>query len=192
MLVKHISLFASGSGSNALQIMRYLNQNVEGNFRFTIFCNNPEARILEKGRSAGAEVILFNRKDFKEGGVLQWLYERNTDLVVLAGFLWLMPTEIVQSYLGRIINIHPSLLPKYGGKGMYGMNVHSAVIEAKDKESGITIHHVDEHYDQGQIILQVTCIVTPEDTPQSLQKKVQVLEHEHFPATVAKMLSIAE
>lgn len=188
MSTKHISIFASGSGSNAIKIMEHLNENVAEGFQFTIFCNNPEAGILEKGRRAGAEVILFNRKDFKGGVVLEWLNERNSELVVLAGFLWLMPTDIVQAFQGKMINIHPSLLPKYGGKGMYGMNVHTAVIEAGDSHSGITIHHVDEQYDQGQIIVQETCEITSEDTPQTLQRKVQVLEHKYFPKVVEDML----
>ncbi len=184
----HLSLFASGSGSNALKIMEHLRAHPAFSVRFTIFCNNAEAGILEKGRKAGAEVILFSRQEFTNGTVLQWLHERNTQLIVLAGFLWLLPPDFVQDFSGRILNIHPSLLPKYGGKGMYGLRVHEAVLAAGERCSGITIHQVNEHYDQGNIVLQAVCDVAPEDTPESLQRKVQQLEHRYFPLIIGEVL----
>ncbi len=187
----HVSLFASGSGSNALAIMRYFRENpFPVRIRFSVFCNNPEAGIVEKARRGGAEeVILFNRNEFKEGAVLQWLQERDTQLIVLAGFLWLVPAEIVRAFPYKILNIHPALLPKYGGKGMYGMHVHEAVLAAGDLRSGITIHYVNEQYDQGAIVLQAGCEVLPSDTAETLQKRIQSLEHKYYPSIVAEVLA---
>lgn len=188
MTDKHLSIFASGSGTNALKIIEHLTQKVKANVRFTIFCNKATAGILDKGRQKGAEVVLFGSADLREGNVLNWLHERKSDLLVLAGFLWLIPPPIVSDFQGRILNIHPALLPKYGGKGMYGMRVHKAVIEAQETQSGITIHHIDTQYDQGKIIFQASCKVNPEDTPELLQKKIQRLEHTHYPKVVAQFL----
>jgi len=188
MSTKRIAFFASGSGSNMENIVSYLrfkNLNPE----CIVLCNNPQAFVLERANNLGIEAIVFDKKAFRETGeVLRQLKIFQPDLVVLAGFLWLMPAEIVQAFPNKIINIHPALLPKHGGKGMYGMHVHNAVVQNKDSESGITIHFVNEHYDEGKYILQASCKLTSEDTAESVAQKVHLLEYEHFPKVVEELL----
>ena len=182
-----IAIFASGSGTNALTIIQNFVNSTHS--IVSIYCNKPTAEIVQTAPKYNVPVILFSRSEFYETNmVLQQLQEDNIDIIVLAGFLWLIPPQIIAAFPKRIINIHPSLLPKYGGKGMYGMNVHNAVIQNQEKQSGITIHIVDEQYDKGNIVFQAHCTVEPSDTAESLSKKVQILEHEHFSRVIAEYL----
>jgi phosphoribosylglycinamide formyltransferase 1 len=188
MSPKRIAFFASGSGSNMENIVNYLRAE-KMDLEFLVLCNNPQAFVLERSKNLGIEAIVFDKKAFSETDeVLGQLKAFQPDLIVLAGFLWLMPANIVQAFPNRIINIHPALLPNYGGKGMYGMHVHHAVVQNKESESGITIHFVNEHYDEGKYILQASCKLTVEDTPELVAQKVHLLEYEHFPKVVVDLL----
>ncbi|QKZ15525.1 phosphoribosylglycinamide formyltransferase [Spirosoma sp. KUDC1026] len=192
--MKRIALFASGSGSNAEKIAAYLANQSEITISF-VLSNNPKAGVIDRARrgfNAGQHVpvILFDRKTFYETErITQLLRDQEIDLIVLAGFMWLMPAGLVQAFPNKIVNIHPALLPKFGGKGMYGHFVHEAVVAAGETESGITIHYVNEHYDEGQIIFQASCAVAPTDSPEDVARNVQVLEHEHYPRVVAELLA---
>jgi len=186
--MKRIAIFASGSGSNTEHIAEYFSK---GNLAKVeaIYCNNPKAYVIQRASRLNIPLVLFDREKFYAGDmVLRDLQLRETDLIVLAGFLWLIPGNILRAYRDRIVNIHPALLPAYGGKGMYGMAVHEAVIESGETESGITIHLIDEVYDKGKILLQEKCPVLPGDTPESLAEKVHRLEYEHFPKVIEKIL----
>ncbi|WP_246859339.1 phosphoribosylglycinamide formyltransferase [Spirosoma sp. KCTC 42546] len=186
--LKRIALFASGSGSNAEKIAEYFTSNPEVEISL-IVSNNPKAGVIERARRLHIPVLLFDRTTFYDTNrITQLLIDQRIDLIVLAGFMWLMPGGLVQAFPNKIINIHPALLPKFGGKGMYGHFVHEAVVAANETESGITIHYVNEHYDEGQIIFQAHCPVTPTDTPDDVARKVQVLEHEHYPRVVSEVL----
>jgi phosphoribosylglycinamide formyltransferase 1 len=180
---KRIAILASGSGTNAQRLIEYFKESPLAEV-VLVGCDQPKAGVLQRAWDLGVPSYLFNGKELREGGVLKELKALHVDVVVLAGFLRLIPTEMVRAYDGRIINIHPALLPKYGGKGMYGANVHKAVIASGDKVSGITIHLVNEHYDEGEHLLQVECPVRSEDTPESLAARIHRLEHEHFPKAV--------
>ncbi|WP_304235441.1 phosphoribosylglycinamide formyltransferase [Jiulongibacter sediminis] len=185
---KRIAIFASGSGSNAETITRYFEKN--DNVIVSLFLtNNAEAGVIKRGKRLGVPTVVFSKKNFSErDDVVKILENLHIDFVVLAGFLWLIPESLIKAYPNKIINIHPALLPKYGGKGMWGHFVHEAVVENKEKESGITIHFVNEHYDEGEVIFQASCEVTSSDTPEDVARKVQVLEHEHFPRIVEEIL----
>jgi phosphoribosylglycinamide formyltransferase-1 len=184
-----IAVFASGSGSNAQRLAEYFSGSGVAEVS-VIYCNNPDAYVLERARLLGIPAVLFNRDTFYNNtSVLDDLVSRQIDWIILAGFLWLIPGYILKSFPQRIINIHPALLPAYGGKGMYGMKVHNAVIAAGEKQSGITIHHVNEIYDKGDIIFQATCQVRPEDTPETLAARIHELEYEHFPSVIAKLVA---
>lgn len=191
--MKRIVLFASGSGSNAEKIAEYFADNTDVEISL-IVSNNPKAGVIERarrgfGRRLHIPVLLFDRTTFyNTSRITQLLLNQNIDLIVLAGFMWLMPSELVRAFPNKIINIHPALLPKFGGKGMYGHFVHEAVVAARETESGITIHYVNEHYDEGQVIFQARCPVAATDTPDDVARNVQVLEHEHYPRVVAEML----
>lgn len=188
MAAKSIVFFASGSGSNVENIVTYFRKK-GADVEFRILCNNSGAGVVERAKRLGVPIELFDRAAFRESNtVLDKLESWQPDLIVLAGFLWLMPENIVRAFPGKIINIHPALLPKFGGKGMYGMKVHQAVIEGKEKETGITIHFVNEHYDEGKLILQELCFIDKDDTAESVAKKVHELEYEHFPKVVEKLL----
>ena len=188
--MKKIALFASGTGSNAVKIVEYLRQHYPEPVDFVLLSNKADAPVLAKMQALGVETYCFNRADFYQTTVVaQYLGVFSPDLIVLAGFLWLVPTSLTEQYPQQIVNLHPSLLPKFGGKGMYGAKVHEAVLQAGETESGITIHYVNEHYDQGQIILQAKCPVNQQDTIETLSKKVQVLEHTHLPETIARLLA---
>ena len=182
-----IAIFASGTGSNAMKIIEYFrNKNLH---EFIILSNKKDAPVLEKAQKLDIRTYLFGRKDFYETEeVLGILRTEKIDFVVLAGFLWLMPVRVIQQFPNRIINLHPSLLPKYGGKGMFGQKVHEAVIAAGEKESGITIHYVNEKYDEGQIIFQEKCVVERGETPESLAEKIHTLEHLHLPRIVENLV----
>lgn len=184
---KNIVIFASGTGTNATNIVRHFHKGGKVFVR-AIFANNPHAKVLEKANEAKVDSVVFNRDEFHDGTVLNKVNSYKPDLIVLAGFLWLFPSEIVKQYSGRIINIHPALLPKYGGKGMYGMNVHRAVKENNESETGITIHYVDQQYDEGDVIFQIPIKLSGDETPEQIAERVQKLEHEYFPKVIEKLL----
>ena len=183
-----IAIFASGSGSNAQRIAEYFDGT--GLLEISaVYCNNPDAFVLERAKSLGIPSIVFNRDTFYNSkAILEDLKSREINWIVLAGFLWLIPDYILKAFPQRIINIHPALLPSYGGKGMYGMKVHQAVIASGDAESGITIHYVNEHYDKGDIIFQANCKVQPGDTPEMLAAKIHELEYKHFPRVIHELI----
>ncbi len=179
-----IALFASGSGTNAENLINYFNNHPKINVKL-ILTNNPKAGVIERAQRANIPVHIFSRSDFYDTpAVIQKLREYGISHLVLAGFLWLIPDSLIAQFPKHIVNIHPALLPAYGGKGMYGMNVHRAVIGNKEKQSGITIHEVNNEYDRGRILFQATCDVTPDDTPDTLAAKIHQLEYAHFPKVV--------
>ena len=186
--MKKILIFASGSGTNAQNIIEYFNELVEINVSL-VFSNNKDAKVLDRAKNLGVDTVVFTREDlYQNRKVIEMLANEQPDLIVLAGFLWLIPSSIIKKFPNKIVNIHPALLPKYGGKGMYGMHVHRAVIDNKETESGITIHFVNEEYDAGDIIFQATCPVEKDDTPDLLAQRIHKLEHEHFPKVIEKVL----
>ncbi len=186
--MKKILIFASGSGTNAQNIIEYFNELVEINVSL-VFSNNKDAKVLDRAKNLGVDTVVFTREDlYQNSKVIEMLANEQPDLIVLAGFLWLIPSSIIKKFPNKIVNIHPALLPKYGGKGMYGMHVHRAVIDNKETESGITIHFVNEEYDAGDIIFQATCPVEKDDTPDLLAQRIHKLEHEHFPKVIEKVL----
>jgi len=186
--MKKIAIFASGNGSNAEHITRFFRQRKTADVHL-ILSNNSNAKVLERAKKLSVPAVVFNRSDFSNTNKISDLLVANKiDLIVLAGFLWLIPLNILQSFRNRIINIHPALLPKYGGKGMFGMRVHEAVIDSGDKQSGITIHYVNEKYDEGLIIFQAKVAVDTTDTPESLASKIHELEYAHFPVVIEKVL----
>ncbi|GHU88775.1 phosphoribosylglycinamide formyltransferase [Bacteroidia bacterium] len=185
--MKKIAIFASGSGSNAENIINYFSENKEINFSF-IICNKSEAFVHERAKRLNVPSYTFKKSEFENGEVLTLLKKEGVDLIVLAGFLLKVPENILKAYPHRIINIHPALLPKYGGKGMYGIHVHEAVVTEGEKESGITIHYVNENYDEGQIIFQAKCEVFPDDSPETVAEKVHALEYKHFPEEIGKII----
>lgn len=186
MNIKKIALFASGSGTNALNIMRFFSINTYVEID-SLFTNNPNAGVVAHAQAFNVPIVTFSKDDlYKQHKVLNELKDRHIDLIVLAGFLWLLPQNIVSCF--KVINIHPALLPRYGGKGMYGLKVHEAVIQNHEKESGITIHMVDEVYDSGAVLLQKSIAVLPTDTPESLQQRIHELEYQYYPEVIAQLL----
>lgn len=186
---KNIVIFASGSGSNAQRLLEHFEHHPAIRVA-ALFSNNPNAYALQRAETYHVPAFLFNREEFyKSDKVLQQIQEFNPDLIVLAGFLWLVPQNLLQAFPNQIINIHPALLPRYGGKGMHGRHVHSAVVQAGDAESGITIHYINEEYDKGAFILQERCPVLPTDTPEDLAARVLQLEHRHLPLVVERLLA---
>ncbi len=187
---KQIAIFASGKGSNAEKIINYFKGDGKIRVRL-IVCNKPGAGVIKIAEDAHIPVLIIEKEQFfRGGGYINELKDAGIDFIVLAGFLWKIPQALIEVYHNKIINIHPALLPKYGGKGMYGSKVHEAVIAAGEKESGITIHYVDEHYDNGDVIFQATCPVSAEDTPDSLAQKIHQLEHEHFARVIEECVRI--
>lgn len=183
-----IAIFASGAGSNAEKIIEQFRHHPQIRVAL-IVSNKATAGVLDKARAAGIPTVLIEKEQFFRGdSYVPELKSKGIDFIVLAGFLWKVPAALIKAYPSRIINIHPALLPKYGGKGMYGNFVHEAVIAAGEKESGITIHYVDEQYDHGGTIFQATCPVLPEDTPDSLANRIHALEHLHFPAVIESVI----
>ena len=155
-----------------------------------VVCDNPGAGVLERAERFNVDTLLIDRTDLAEPEeLIRVMDDAGIELIVLAGFLKLIPFKVLNAFPDRVVNIHPSLLPKYGGKGMYGRNVHQAVLEAKEKESGITIHYVNEHYDDGQVIFQAQCPVLPDDTPESLADRIHRLEHEHYPKQIDMLIN---
>lgn len=183
-----IAIFASGSGSNAENIANYFSANSSVEVSL-ILTNNSNAFVIDRAKKIGIKTIVFSKREFlNTDNILHFLDENNINLIVLAGFLLKIPENLIKSYPNKIINIHPALLPKYGGKGMYGDKVHQSVIEAKETESGITIHYVNEHYDEGKIIFQAKCKIETTDTPNDLATKIHLLEYEHFPKVIENLI----
>ena len=186
--MKKIAIFASGNGSNAERITQYFSEKKVADVCL-ILTNNQNAGVLERAKKLNVPAVVFNRNDFSNTNKINDLLVANKiDLVVLAGFLWLVPLNILQTFHNRIVNIHPALLPKYGGKGMYGARVHEAIIEAGDKQSGITIHYVNEKYDEGQVIFQASVDIDSTDSPDSLAAKIHELEYAHFPVVIEEVV----
>ncbi len=184
---KNIAIFASGSGSNAQNIIEYFKKSDLFQFPL-ILSNKSDAYVHQRAEILGVPSFTFTRESFNDGSViLKFLEENEIDFIVLAGFLLRIPDVLVQRYADKIINIHPSLLPKYGGKGMYGDKVHQAVKDAGDSESGITIHYINEHYDEGNIIAQYTCEISNEDTAESIAAKVHKLEYTYYPKVIEQI-----
>ena len=187
-MIKNIAIFASGTGTNARNIIQYFEQNDSISVAL-IVSNKPKAPVLAIAKEGQIPVLVIERDNFYHTeDILKKLNEYSIDFVVLAGFLWLIPSYFVKAFENKIINIHPALLPKYGGRGMFGMRVHRAVLQAGERETGITIHYVNENYDEGAIIFQTTCPVLAEDTPESIAKKVHELEYAHFPRIIEEVV----
>ena len=183
-----IVIFASGSGSNAENIIKYFKDNDLTKVSH-LFCNNSKALVIERAKKLNIPIIIFNKEDFKESKkILNKLLDINPRLIVLAGFLWKIPSYLVSNFQNKIINIHPALLPKYGGKGMYGMHVHKAVIKNNELRSGITIHYVNEFYDEGAIIKQYDCKIDKLDTAEDVAKKIHKLEMNFFPKVIQNLI----
>ncbi len=185
--MKNIVILASGNGSNAQNIAEYFASRKDVNIPL-ILCNKKGAYVFERARNLGIPARLIDRTEFASETLVEELKGIPADLIVLSGFLWLVPERLVKAFPHRIINIHPALLPKFGGKGMYGEKVHEAVVAAGEKESGITIHLIDEDYDKGIPLFQATCPVESHDTPESLAQKVHALEYRHFPEVIDQYL----
>lgn len=184
----NIAIFASGSGTNAEQLLEKFARHPQGRVA-VVLTNNPRAGVIARAERFDVPTVVFNRHDLAATEpVLVHLQEHAVDLVVLAGFLLKIPPKLIQAYSDRIINIHPALLPAYGGAGMYGRHVHEAVVAAGETESGISIHYVNEHYDEGRMIRQVRCAVLSDDSPEDVAAKVRHLEHQHYPEVVEKLV----
>lgn len=187
-MTKNIAIFASGRGSNAAKIIDYFQDKPEIARVVLIISNKSNAGVLAHARQNKIDHIILKRQDFFHSNILlEQLRSYGVDFIVLAGFLWLVPKYLIQAFPEKIINIHPSLLPEFGGKGMYGMNVHKAVKAAGKRATGITIHFVNEVYDEGKILLQEQCDISEQDEPQDIARKVQQLEHEHYPKVIEKL-----
>lgn len=186
--MKRIALFASGNGSNVEQIILHFSRHKDI-FVVLVVSNKPDAYVIKRAHNHSIPSLVLDKNEFtKTETLLEELRKHQVDFIVLAGFLWLIPQYLIRAFQKSIINIHPALLPKYGGKGMYGMNIHRSVINAKERESGITIHYVNEEYDDGEIIIQKTCAIATNETPDTLAKKIQNLEHKHFPIVIESLI----
>ncbi|MCD9584046.1 phosphoribosylglycinamide formyltransferase [Tenacibaculum maritimum] len=186
--MKRLVIFASGSGSNAENIIHHFAPSKSATVTH-VLSNNQHAKVFERCKRLKIPISLFDKEDFaQEDTVLQFLLQE-ADFIILAGFLWKIPSKIIAAFPNKIINIHPALLPKYGGKGMYGMHVHKAVKENKETETGISIHYVNENYDEGAIIFQTKTILSTEDTPETIAHKVHELEYEHFPKVIEQVIN---
>jgi phosphoribosylglycinamide formyltransferase 1 len=187
-VMKKIVIFASGSGTNAENIIKYFENKATATV-VAVFTNNPNAKVIERAKNFQIPTEIFSKEELIQGKVLQKLNSFAPDLIVLAGFLLKLPKTMIESYPTTIINIHPALLPKYGGKGMYGMNVHKAVVENKEKETGITIHFVNENYDEGNVIFQKNVPLAELDSPEIVAEKIHELEQKHFPSIIEDFLT---
>ena len=184
-----IAIFASGNGSNAERVFKYFQHHPSIEV-VLLLSNNPVAYALERANKFHIPVKVFNKQEFNSTQiVLEWLKEKQVTHVILAGFLWLIPDYLVKAFPFRMINIHPALLPKFGGKGLYGAKVHEAVKETGEKETGITIHEVNEKYDEGKILFQATCAIEPKDTPEQIAEKVHQLEYEYYAAVIENWIT---
>jgi len=182
-----LTILASGSGTNAENIIRYFNSSED--FKITyVLTNNASAGVIERATSLGVRTRVFTRNEFyKTDDIVEFL-KAESDFIVLAGFLWKVPENILTAFPNKIVNIHPALLPKFGGKGMYGMHIHRAVVDHGERETGITIHYVNENYDEGSIIFQKAVSLTKMDTPESVAEKIHILEQENFPKVIEEVL----
>jgi phosphoribosylglycinamide formyltransferase-1 len=185
--MKRVVIFASGSGSNAENIINYF-ENSEKISVVKVYCNKKEAGVYNRCIKLNKDCEWFSREDFSQKNTLLNKLVQETDFIILAGFLWKIPEPIVKAFPNKIINIHPALLPKYGGKGMYGMHVHKAVVANKETETGITVHYVNQNYDEGAMIFQVKCKISSLDTPESIAAKIHTLEMQHFPVIINDLL----
>ncbi|HKK62411.1 MAG TPA: phosphoribosylglycinamide formyltransferase [Bacteroidales bacterium] len=186
--MNNLAIFASGSGTNAENLIRFFRTSKKNNITL-VLSNKENAGVLKRAENLDIPTVVIDRQEFYDSDhVLKLLNQYDINYIVLAGFLWLVPENLVKNYPSAIVNIHPALLPKYGGKGMYGSRVHEAVIANGERESGITIHYVNEKYDEGNIIFQATCPVEKGETPKSLAQKVHELEYKHFPNVLEELL----
>ena len=185
---KNIVIFVSGNGSNMSNLISHFDSNPEINVE-AVFSNKKDCLGITNAQEAGVNTVAFSKQELEEGNVTELVDLLNVDLIVLGGFLLKIPKEFTSHFENKIVNVHPSLLPKFGGKGMYGKHVHRAVIEAGETKSGITFHYVNENYDEGNIIEQFECEINPKDTWKDLQTNIQQLEHEHFPVVIEKLLT---
>ena len=186
--MKRIAIFASGSGTNAQNIINFFSDDSQAEVSL-LLSNNANAFALERAKTLGVETLVFNKEQLlSPSGVLKTLQKFNIDFIVLAGFLWKIPKILIDLFEGKIVNIHPALLPKFGGKGMFGTNVHAAVSKSDETKSGITIHYVNNQYDKGVVIFQAECIILPQDTPESLADKIHALEIKHYPKIIKSLL----
>ena len=185
----HLAIFASGRGTNAEAIINYFRNSSEVRVALLV-CNTPEAEALQVAERHGIPAILVNRDRFYHSDeLLDVMRKHQISFIVLAGFLWLIPKYLLETFPSKIVNVHPALLPRHGGKGMYGKKVHEAVLKAKEKESGITVHYVNENFDEGEIIFQAKCKVEPGDDAASLEARVRKLEYAHYPKVIEKILT---
>jgi phosphoribosylglycinamide formyltransferase 1 len=185
---KNIAIFASGEGTNAQRIIDYFKSSDKITVALVV-SNKSTAPVLKRAENAKIPTLILSKETFYQSDqIVEELRSAKIDLIVLAGFLWMIPENLVKAFTNKIVNIHPALLPKFGGKGMFGMNVHKAVVSAKEKQSGISIHYVNEHYDEGKIISQHSCEINENDTPETVAEKIRKLEHEFFPRIIEKIL----
>jgi phosphoribosylglycinamide formyltransferase-1 len=187
-IMKKILIFASGSGTNAENIIQYFEKKNTGTV-VAVFTNNSNAKVIDRAKKFQVPTVIFSKDELNTGKTLQSISNFHPDLIVLAGFLLKFPENIIKAYPNRIVNIHPALLPKFGGKGMYGMHIHNAVIENKEIETGISIHYVNENYDEGNIIFQQNVPISEGDTPESVAAKIHTLEQHYFPEVIEKLLT---
>ena len=185
--MKRLAIFVSGGGTNLQRIAEYFAPNPDVEIACVV-SNSKEAYANQRAKNLGIPLIMIDRQKFNNKAFSEELQKMNVDLIVLAGFLWLIPQRLIEAFPNKIINIHPALLPKYGGKGFYGHHVHEAVVAAHEKESGITVHYVNEHYDSGNIIFQAKVALSETDTPDDVAAKIHVLEQENFPLVIEKLL----
>ena len=183
MFMKRIIIFASGSGTNAENIIKFFKKTKTA-LVTKVLCNNEHASVFEKCTRLKTSCVLFDKGDIHSSETVLNILKKEADYIVLAGFLWKIPQNIITAFPDKILNIHPALLPKYGGKGMYGMHIHRAVKKANEKETGITIHKVNEHYDEGAVLFQAKTRITIDDTPKAIAKKIHILEQQHFPKVI--------
>lgn len=185
---KHLAIFASGAGSNAQKIIKHFKGSNLAKVE-VIICNKPGAGVLKIAANENVPVLMIEKKLFNDSGYIKELKSYHIDFIVLAGFLWKLPSILINAYPGKIVNIHPALLPSYGGKGMYGNAVHAAVLASREEQSGITIHYVDDKFDHGEIIFQKTCPVNQDETIESLAQKIHHLEHFHYAKQIENLLN---
>ena len=185
--MKRLSIFVSGNGTNLQRIAEYFADNKDVDI-VNVVCNNPKAYSIERAKNLGIPLRMITREEFKSEAFIKEMQDLHIDLIVLAGFLWKIPENLVKAFPKKIVNIHPALLPKYGGKGFYGEHVHEAVVAAKETFSGITIHYVDEVYDNGEIILQAYVALSEKETPDSLAAKIHHLEQAYFPVVIEQLI----
>ena len=182
-----IAIFASGSGTNAENLLKYFKNNQLANITL-VLSNNQHARAIQRAKKHNVKTLVFSRKDLYETDYIVEILKEKADFIILAGFLWRIPKSLIEIFPNSIVNIHPALLPKYGGKGMYGMRVHETVKENEEKETGITIHYVNERYDEGNIIYQKKITITPEYSPKDIAAKIHLLEYKYFPRVIENLL----